>query len=108
MAISEFADFLNQDITVEPFQGNDGYGEPIFGASVAYKARCVGKTKVVRDANGVERVSNQTVYVLSTQSFGAKDRITLPVNYSPQQPTIVSVGLYPDERGMHHSVIYLA
>jgi len=107
MAIDEFSDFLNQMVTVEPFIGNDGYGEAQFGTSVVYAARCVGKTKVMRDFNGVERVSSHTVYMNSIVNFNPKDRITLPDGYSPQQPLIIAVGSFPDEDGMHHKVIHL-
>jgi hypothetical protein len=107
MGIEEFEDVLNQTITVEPFTGSDGYGEPSFGTSISYKARCVGKTRIIRDGKGNERISSHTVYVNSLAEFSPKDRITLPIGYSPQQPQIISIGSFPDESGMHHKTIYL-
>jgi len=108
MGIEEFDDLLHQTILVEPFAGNDKFGEATFGAAVGYTGRAVGKTRIVRDAQGVERVSSYTVYMNATTIFSPKDRITLPAGYSPQQPLILSTGIFPDEDGLHHTVIYTA
>ena len=107
-AIIEWEDLLVQTIPVEPFIGNDKFGEATFGAAVPYTGRAVGKTRLVRDFQGVERVSSYTVYMNTTNLFSPKDRITLPAGYSPQQPLILSTAIFPDEIGVHHTVIYTA
>jgi hypothetical protein len=98
----DLLELLTQTVTVETVTSRDGYGKPVYGTARTYRARVVGKTRLVRDANGVERVSSETVYADSTDLMPT-DRITLP---DGSQPLILSVGSYPDERGAHHQVIF--
>jgi hypothetical protein len=100
---SDLLELLTQTMTVEHVTGRDGYGKPSYGTPATYRARVVGKVKMVRTADGSERVSNATVYVAATDVL-ATDRVTLP---DGSRPLILSVGSFPDERGAHHQVIYV-
>jgi hypothetical protein len=99
---SDLLELLTQTITIESVASRDGYGKPAYGPARTYRARVVGKIRMVRDANGEERVSSATVHVDATDIVPT-DRITLP---DGSQPLVLSVGSYPDERGAHHQVIY--
>ncbi len=90
-------------VTVEPLTGRDDYGRPTYGAAVQYRARVVGKQKLVRAADGAERVSATTVYLASAPGVGPEDRITLP---DGSRPPILAVSKVPDEKGAHHEVVY--
>ncbi len=107
MAISEFTDLLHQTITIEPWTGRDGYGNPSYGAGVSYSARIVGKSQLIRDTQGQEVVSQYTVYLLSNATVDARSRVTLPAGYAPTTPPVLAVGRYPDENGIHHTTIFL-
>lgn len=93
-------------ITVAPWASQNAYGEPTYGSAVSYTARVQGKTQMVRDSVGVERVSTVTVYVATTASIGPKDKLTLPNGWTPASPSIIAVQRVSDESGDHHTVIY--
>jgi hypothetical protein len=107
MGIEEFADLLVQTVTIEPYATKDRYGEISYGAGVDYWSRVVGKSKMIRNGQGREVVSMFTIYLQSNSTIGENDRVTLPAGYVLSQPPIIAVGRYPDEDGVHHTVVYV-
>ena len=106
MAIDDFEDLLHQTVTIEPYSGNDGYGNPSYGAGVDYKARVVGKQMLVKAMDGQDRMSQFTVVLKSNATVDSRSRITLPSQYTPSQPPILAIGTYPDEDGIHHTKVF--
>lgn len=113
MPVSEWRDLMRQTVSVAPFSSMDGYGKPTYGPAKTYRARVTGKRRMVRDAEGREVVSSQTVYLASNAAIGPKDRITLSTGDAGStdpaalSPEILAVGRFPDGRLMHHTEIYL-
>src|SRR5690606_6285318 len=97
--------FLIHSIQIEPQTGITGDGEYAYGSAITYSGRIVNKVKRVTDFQGNERVSNTTIYVNAT-SVNPLDRLTLPSGYEPQTPPMLRVDRIPDEKGIHHVVIY--
>lgn len=105
--IADMADFLPHTITIEPYSGQDKYGDPSFGSPVSYKGRVELKNRMVRDNVGQERVSRGKIF-LNTQTIpSAKDRITLPSGYEPTNPEILAIHPKENETGIDHIVIMM-
>ncbi len=98
-------EFLVDEITIEPYVSQTGFGDKSYGAPVTLKCRITGKHKIVRNAAGQERVS--TVQVLLERPIGvtAKDRFTLPARFNLTEPVPVAVRQATDETGLHHERI---
>lgn len=104
----ELADMFPHTVSIEPWSAQDKYTEPTFGTLASYKARVVGKNRLVRNAQGQQVVSSTTVYIYGYISgLSPLDRLTLPAGNSPLQPPIISIGQEPDGDGGHHSVVYV-
>lgn len=70
---------LRQRITVEPFQGTNGVGAPIYGPVVSnVPARIEGKRRAVRKADGTDVISTASITVRPTLDIPADSRITAP------------------------------
>ena len=112
-AISAWRGLFTQTVTISAYTGQDGYGKPTFGTGVAYRARVVGEHRLARDLAGKEVVSTQTVYLQSNKAVDAKDKVALSTGDAGSTeatrltPPVIRVGFYPDERGRHHSVLFL-
>lgn len=96
---ADLRQLLTQTVTLEPWTGYDGYSQPVYGVGVARKCRIVNKTRMVRDAQGQERVSTTTIYLDDDYNTSVRDRVTLPGGV---QPILLTVERYPDESGAHH------
>lgn len=105
--MDELADLMPHTIAIKPFSSDDKYGDPAFGASVNYTGQIEQKSKLVRDLNGKEVVSQTRVYLNTTTVIGKKDEVTLPSGYDPQTPPIINVEISSDENGIQHAVIFL-
>lgn len=104
-AIATFRDFMTQRIILEPLLRRDEYGAGEFGAKATYRCRIVGKVKRILNGAGVEVPAMATVYLGSFVEAATPEwRITLE---DGSQPPILSVNQFPDERGGHHTVLYL-
>lgn len=70
---------LRQRITVEPFQGISGYGEPVYGTKVDdVPARVDGQRRVVRKADGTDLVASATILVRPDLNIPEQSRVTVP------------------------------
>lgn len=105
MDISTWADMMPHTVTIEPWQSIDEYGAPTYGVAVVYRARVQAKIRKIVTAQGEEVVSTITCYIAGLE-ITPRDRMTLPNQFSPNQPKILGVGLISDEAGLHHSVVY--
>ena len=98
-------EFLVDEITIEPWLSQTGFGEPSYGPPVTLKCRITGKHKTVKDAAGQERVS--TVQVLLERAIDAtsQDRYTLPARFNLTEPEPLAITQATDENGPHHERI---
>jgi len=92
----------------------DDYGEPVWGNDVAYRARVVGRHRLVRDLRGEQVLSTRTVYFAGAPALDAHDRVTLSTGdagsteETVRRPALLDVQRLPDDRGATHVVAYLA
>jgi hypothetical protein len=113
MSLRIWRGMMTQRVSLAARSGQDMYGKPTYGTAVTYQARLVGKRRQVINAAGQQVVSDQTVYLLGAPAVGAQDRVTLSTADVGSTaalaitPPILSVARYPDERGQHHTVLYL-
>lgn len=105
MSLRPWAGLMRQVILVAPRSGHDSFGNPAYGADVSYFGRLVGKRQLVRNVEGQEVVSSQTVYLRSGDNILPSARVTLStadVGSTEEwslTPPIIETGRYPDEHG---------
>ena len=108
--LQELRDLMADSITIEPRSSQTVNDEGGFGAAVTYTCRVEGKILRVRDPNGDEQTSTVQVYLDQHVTIGLRDRLTLPVRFTPRQPPIINVASHVDELGtsgdMAHTIIY--
>lgn len=69
---------LQHTVTVEPYEGTDGYGRAVYGSSSSVACFVDDKRRLVRAATGDEVVSESTVYAPLITTAPAESRVTLP------------------------------
>jgi len=102
MLIDDFADCLNQTVTIAPFTSQNSYGDPTYGTAVTYQCRIELKNRMIRDLMGQERVARGRLYIQTQTIPSAKDQIALPSDYSPTNPEILSIYPVQSESGTDH------
>ena len=91
----------------------DSYGEITFGAAKTYRARIIGEQKLVTSFQGLQVISNHTVYIAGVIVAQPEDQITLStgiVNSTQESaihPIMLGAKRIPDQFGTHHSTLYL-
>lgn len=100
-------DFLSQEVTLERYAGRDGYGKPTYSPGVAMRARVQGRARRILTQSGEAVTSTMQVYFATTETPPTvRDRLTLPSPFTPTQPTILAVGISPDEDGTLVVTVY--
>ena len=102
MLIDDFDDFLTQTVTIAPFVSQNSYGDPTYGTAITYKCRIELKNRMIRDLMGQERVTRGRLYINTRTIPSAKDQITLPSDYTPTNPEILSIYPVQSESGTDH------
>lgn len=95
----EFMDWLTDTVVIRPFASQDAYGQPVFGDPVYYKARAVGKVRLVTSLTGEEKVSTTEVVLLNSTGIDPRSEITLPEGFLPRVPQILAVQRAKDDLG---------
>lgn len=102
----EFLDLMTQSVTIAlPTGGYTDRGAPAFAAGTSYTSRIVEKNKMIRTAEGQERVSRAAIYLATTDVISPEAQLTMPTGFTPTNPPILAVERYPDEHGPHHTVL---
>jgi len=103
-----FSDWCYSRITLEPIDSSDAYGQSTYGSPIAdIPCHIEEKVRMIRDAQGQERASTTTLYVIGGP-IDPRDRITMPGSFKgPSQPPILSVSNVNDKAGFSHSEVYL-
>lgn len=114
--IDRLQHLFKDSVTIEPWSGQNGYGEATYGAGTVYRARI---ERGVAHTNG----QDQSLYglhkiILSTYvQVDPRDRITLPSSYGERNDagifaapatTIREVNYLSDEYGPLSTVLYLS
>ena len=102
-------------ITVEHFSASstDGYNVRVYNTASTFKARIEFKERLVKDRNGRQAVSTTCMFTPmydingTSAAIGLSDRVTLPAQFDPNQPPILSVEPHYDHEGPHHFEVYL-
>ncbi len=91
--------WLNQEAIIEPFIKNDGRGKPTYGDARTLACYISGERKMVRDAQGQEVVSMESLFFEGTseaQAIRSVDRITMP---DGKRPPIIAIQPFRGEFG---------
>jgi hypothetical protein len=112
--IRQWRDMLTQTVVIEPYVSQNAYGVATYGRRKTYRARVApiltrrrrGQA-IARDREGREIIASLAVYLLTNELIDPRSRLTLPTGYVPQQPPILAVAPFPDESGIHHTMLYL-
>ena len=101
---ADFAEMMQETITVFPAATLDAYGKQSWGAGVDYPCRIMGEQRILRDKEGREVVeSGRAVVYGVVPNVSVNDKVTLPSGLSP---LVTSVDAPWDEDGApHHTVI---
>ena len=108
-----FIHMMPHEVTISPWTGFDGQGEPSWGSAVTYSARVSSRMRNIVDALGQEVVSAHTVWMTSAPLVNVLDKLTLTTGFvgsteeSLTTPPILAVGRNADGSGWHHTVLYL-
>jgi hypothetical protein len=103
MSINDFADMLNQSVTLTEMASRDAYGMPSYGTPASYESRITYKDQLVRDKNGQEVVAKGFVWIQGTPTITPEYQLTLPDNSTPP---ILTTETYYDDKGAHHVKVY--
>jgi hypothetical protein len=102
----DFTEFFAHVVNIAPYASQDGYGAAAYGTGIDYPARIVNTVKMIRAADGQERVSNTSIWIGTDAAISPKDKLTLPSAFSPQTPPILRVDRVTDDEGIHHTKLY--
>jgi hypothetical protein len=103
-------------ITVEHLSGTDGtgYAVRVYNTSSTFKARVEYKTRLIKNKDLKDIVSTTTLFTpmhdvdgSTSATIQISDRITLPEQFVPNQPPVLTVEPHYDHEGPHHYEVYL-
>lgn len=104
------------DIVVEHFtsMSTDGYAVRTYTTASTFKARIEFKDTLIKDSGSRNVVSKTRLFTpmydtagSTSATIGLSDKITLPSQFVPNQPPILSVQPHYDHEGPHHYEVYL-
>lgn len=103
MGVNDWADFMPQEVTIEPFVSYIGGGsDATYGLSYTSACRIEMKNHLVVDRQGRTITARGKVFMLSVIIPDVRDRVTLPASYMPRQAPLIDVNVQDDEFGNHH------
>ena len=82
----DFADFMVQSCTIQPFIRNDGYKDT-FGTAVSYSCAIEYKVFNITKADGQPGVTTAQVYLDAGVTVGLRDKIT----FNGLSPKIIKI-----------------
>ena len=100
--VDAWTDMMADTVTIAPRTGLDAFRKPTYGPAKSYRARIMGSNRRVTTAQGQEVGSSRKIILATTDVINVEDQVTLPDNFSPRQPPILSVSPVRDESGPHH------
>lgn len=109
-----FLSMMSTTATYFPFDANNGYGEPSFGATVAFVCHVTYKKVIIRSDTEEDRTSSAQLQApppgwvvngITTPTVTIYDRVTLP--FDGIQRKVLDVKTFTDETGVHHQSLSL-
>ena len=113
VSVRAFAPVMRQRVSIQPWTGNNQYGQPTYGTAQTVQCALVGQMKLVRDSKGQQVPSRSQVYLMSSMAVGPQDLVTLSTQdvgstmTSLLQPPILGVERYPFTAGNFVTVLNL-
>lgn len=106
---SELEELMPDTVVLTTRTSKNRYGVPTWSTSSStHQARVVVRQREVRLPTGQTVMSAATVWVASTGTISAEDRLRLPAGVLPSTaPPILSVESFPDQDGTHHHRVTL-
>lgn len=108
--VADLAELFSETVVVEAYTGQAQHGVDTYASGVSRACHIEGRSRVIRDLSGQERVSTVTVTLAGAFGTSEKDRITLPSRFAVTQPPILAVKRMTDENGEalgHHETVFL-
>lgn len=91
-----------------------GYASRVYSTASTFKARIEFKDRLVKGKDMKDQLSNTTIFTpmhdvdgSTSATIGISDKITLPTQFVPNKPPIISVQPHYDHEGPHHYEVYL-
>lgn len=104
MAIeADFLALMPTTVTVFDVASTDAYGKLSFSATgTAVRCRLQPSDEVVKDADNRDVIAKGTIIFFGTPTITTSSKIVLPDN---TVPLIVSVQIFNDDIGAHHTTV---
>ena len=97
---------LKQEIGLASPGTVDRNGQRAPGAMTYYQGRVVDRTKMYRDKEGREVVSERQAFIFAdVEDLTPEWHVQLPSGYTPQTPPIIKAIRVSTKRGFHHMEI---
>jgi hypothetical protein len=103
----ELYSMLPHSIGIQPYVSMDAYGNEVYGTLVAYMGRVQNTRRKVLNKDGVEVISDSTIFLATTDQIHMDAYITMPSGYLPTHPEIISIKRETDEFGAYSTTIYV-
>lgn len=104
----EFYDLMPATVTVAQLASRTVTGTPTYStAASTYRARIVQQQHQIRDMQGNTIEAAAILWIASTGTINATDRILMPAGSGSTAPPILAVESFPDEDGTHHYKLHL-
>lgn len=100
---SAFDEMMNDTVIIQARSSTNSYGQRTWGSSTSYNGRVSFQTRLMRGADGLEKVSSGRVYLDGAYAIGTDAKLTLP---SGATPVISSVQTFTDQNGDHHTTVH--
>lgn len=100
---SDFDEMMNDTVTIQARSSTNSYGQRTWGSTTSYNGRVSYQTRLMRGADGRERVSSGRVYMNGAYAISTDAKLTLP---SGATPVISSVETFTDQNGDHHTTVH--
>lgn len=113
IAVRTFAPLMRQRVLIARKSAYDTDGVASYSADVSYQCAVIGEMRKVRNAQGDEVPSRQSVYLMSAAAVTPEDRITLSTQDVAStesyalQPEILAVSRYPFLNGQYFTQVSL-
>jgi hypothetical protein len=102
---SHLAALLRQTVTHRPFVSRDRYNKATYGAATPLAARITRRPKLIRAADGQEKMSSAEVWLDVWPTMGQEDQLTLDDGTAP--PILRVDRLAGPDGSAHHTKVFL-
>ena len=105
MPISDWADLMPAEVTVQSFISRTSYGVASYGSPVTYQARVQFTNRLIRISESEQAVARGKVWLATTDAITVQDKILLPDGTTP---LILTAQVIEDEKGPLYTQLFFA